>query len=261
VAGGFIETPVYTFTLPDLTCYQGNFIFYSWSLNCNLETFLPSRLKSSDLLLVCFYLNSNHPQVNAFPFNHFHKARWISGLNPLYMYKYEIVYVCPAACRRTHTSHHPEIRHGLLISPGLGTKPGDNPKCWPTSPPRPRPLLILTSLDQSAWDYFTIVNNKEKSKICKILMENVVFLSTKNWLCVTFRRLPSFSWERFDRAVLAYFPRAFRTSQLVGRGGHLSEALAPGNDRRWKLSASCGISWLDNLYIFFIKEHFSKNLK
>jgi hypothetical protein len=24
VAGGFIETPVYTFTLPDLTCYQGS---------------------------------------------------------------------------------------------------------------------------------------------------------------------------------------------------------------------------------------------
>ena len=29
----------------------------------------------------------------------------------------------------THTSHHPKICHGLLISPGLGTKPGGNPKC------------------------------------------------------------------------------------------------------------------------------------
>ena len=28
IAGGFIETPVYTFTLPDLTCYQGNLCNY-----------------------------------------------------------------------------------------------------------------------------------------------------------------------------------------------------------------------------------------
>ena len=51
------------------------------------------------------------------------------------LYKDESVYVCmcvcPAACRRTHTSHHPEIWHGLLISPGLGTEPGGDPKCWP----------------------------------------------------------------------------------------------------------------------------------
>ncbi len=40
------------------------------------------------------------------------------------------VYVCPAVCRRTHSSHHPKIWHGLLISPGLGTKPGGDPKCW-----------------------------------------------------------------------------------------------------------------------------------
>ncbi len=41
------------------------------------------------------------------------------------------VYVCPAACRRTYTTHHPEIWHGLLISPGLGTESGGDPKCWP----------------------------------------------------------------------------------------------------------------------------------
>jgi hypothetical protein len=35
------------------------------------------------------------------------------------------VYICPAACRRTHTSHHPKIWH----SPWLGTKPGGDPKC------------------------------------------------------------------------------------------------------------------------------------
>ena len=49
------------------------------------------------------------------------------------------MYVCPAACRWTHTSHHPEIWHGLLISPGLGTKAGGDPKCWPPGVP-----LIVT---------------------------------------------------------------------------------------------------------------------
>jgi hypothetical protein len=55
------------------------------------------------------------------------------------LYKDESVYgcmcVCPAACRRTHTSHHPKIWHGLLISPGLGTEPGGDPKCWPPGVP------------------------------------------------------------------------------------------------------------------------------
>jgi hypothetical protein len=37
--------------------------------------------------------------------------------------------VCPAACRRTHTSHHPKIWRGLLISPGLSTEQGGDPKC------------------------------------------------------------------------------------------------------------------------------------
>ncbi len=39
------------------------------------------------------------------------------------------VYVCLAACRRTYTSYHPEILRGLLISSGLRTKLGGNPKC------------------------------------------------------------------------------------------------------------------------------------
>ena len=71
--------------------------------------------------------------------------------------------MCPAACRRTYTTYHPEIWHGLLISPGLGTKPGGNPKCRPPAPPHPRPcpwlrsLLLFSSLDHSARDYFTIV--------------------------------------------------------------------------------------------------------
>ncbi len=51
--------------------------------------------------------------------------------------------VCPAACRRARTSHHPEIWHGLLISPGLGTEPGGNPKCQPPGVP---PILTLSEI-------------------------------------------------------------------------------------------------------------------
>ena len=41
------------------------------------------------------------------------------------------VCVCPAACRLTHTTNHPKIWRGLLISPWLGTEPGGDPKCLP----------------------------------------------------------------------------------------------------------------------------------
>ncbi len=41
------------------------------------------------------------------------------------------VYVC--------VCFHPEIWRGLLISPGLSTKPGGDPKCWPPGVP-----LIVT---------------------------------------------------------------------------------------------------------------------
>ncbi len=70
------------------------------------------------------------------------------------------VYVCVSgACRRTHTSHHPEIWHGLLISPrlGWGATPNVDPRPRPQPHPWPRPLLLLSSLDRSARDYFTIV--------------------------------------------------------------------------------------------------------
>ncbi len=102
----------------------------------------------------------------------------------------------PAACRRTHTSHHLEIWRGLLISPGLGTKLGGNSKCrHPGVPPlvtpseipwrvknwagaskqklllvvglydnilfvegspQPRAPRVVGPLDQSARDYFTM---------------------------------------------------------------------------------------------------------
>jgi hypothetical protein len=45
------------------------------------------------------------------------------------------VYVCQVAWRRTYTTNHPEIWHGLLIWPRLGTEPGGDPKCWPPGVP------------------------------------------------------------------------------------------------------------------------------
>ena len=56
---------------------------------------------------------------------------------------YVCVCVCPVACRRTHTSHHPEIWHGLLISPWLGTEPGSDPKCRPPGVP---PILTPSEI-------------------------------------------------------------------------------------------------------------------
>jgi hypothetical protein len=52
------------------------------------------------------------------------------------------MYVCTYVCmyvrrqgRRTYTTNHPEIWHGLLISPWLSTEPGGDPKCWPPGVP------------------------------------------------------------------------------------------------------------------------------
>jgi hypothetical protein len=53
------------------------------------------------------------------------------------------VCVCPAACRRTYTTYHPEIWHGLLISPGLRTKLGGDPKC---RPPRVHPIVTPSGI-------------------------------------------------------------------------------------------------------------------
>ncbi len=55
------------------------------------------------------------------------------------LYKDESVYVCmcvcPAACSLTHTTNHPKIWHGLLISSWLGTEQGGDRKCWPLGVP------------------------------------------------------------------------------------------------------------------------------
>jgi hypothetical protein len=74
--------------------------------------------------------------------------------SPNLLYKDESVYVCvcvcPAACRWTYTSHHPEIWHGLLISPWLGTEPGGDPKCWPPGVP---PLLTPSEITWRVKDW------------------------------------------------------------------------------------------------------------
>ncbi len=61
--------------------------------------------------------------------------------NLIYKGESMCVCVCPAACRRTHTSHQPKIWRGLLISPWLGTEPGGDPKCWPPGVP---PVVTLS---------------------------------------------------------------------------------------------------------------------
>ena len=70
------------------------------------------------------------------------------------------VCVCPAACCRTHTSHHPKIWHGLLISPGLGTEPGGNPKCWPPG------VLPIVTPSEKLWG----VNNWAGASKQKLLL-------------------------------------------------------------------------------------------
>jgi len=54
------------------------------------------------------------------------------------------VWVRAAGCL-IHPSHHAKFWHGLLISPGLETKPGVNPKFWPLGVP-----LIMT-LSEKPW--------------------------------------------------------------------------------------------------------------
>jgi hypothetical protein len=70
------------------------------------------------------------------------------------------MYVCPAACRRAHTTHHPEIWHGLLISPWLGTEPGGDPKCWPLGVP------LIVTLSENPWR----VNNWAGASKPKLLL-------------------------------------------------------------------------------------------
>ncbi len=75
------------------------------------------------------------------------------------------VCVCPAACRRTHTSHHPEIWRRLLISPGLGTEPGGNPKCQPPGIP---PIMTRLKFPEGLRIGWGPVNKSSSSgKVCQ----------------------------------------------------------------------------------------------
>ena len=59
------------------------------------------------------------------------------------IYKDESMCVCGSGGRRAHTSHHPKIWHGFLISPWLGTEPGGDPNCWPPGVP---PILTPSEI-------------------------------------------------------------------------------------------------------------------
>jgi hypothetical protein len=79
------------------------------------------------------------------------------------------MYVCPAACRRAHTTHHPEIWCGLLISPGLGTEPGSDPKCRPPGVP---PILTLSEISCRVKNWVGASKQKLLLRVglpCKIL--------------------------------------------------------------------------------------------
>jgi hypothetical protein len=56
VAGGFIETPVYTFTLPDLTCYQGYYTIHL--LLISLSFFLSAILSTNIFFYVEYSCHS-----------------------------------------------------------------------------------------------------------------------------------------------------------------------------------------------------------
>ncbi len=75
---------------------------------------------------------------------------------------YVCVYVCRCVCvyvRRPVAGHtqHITLKFGVVSSfyPGSELSQGATQNVDP--PPRPRPLLLIVSLDQSARDYFTIV--------------------------------------------------------------------------------------------------------
>ncbi len=61
-------------------------------------------------------------------------VKMVTSILSIYYIKMKVC-VCVCMCVRrpaaghTQASHHPEIWHGLLNSPGLGTELGSDPKC------------------------------------------------------------------------------------------------------------------------------------
>ncbi len=84
--------------------------------------------------------------------------------------------VCPAACRRTHTSHHPKIWRGLLISPGLGTEPGGDPKCRPPGVP---PILTPSEKPWRVKNWMGAI--KQKLLLGVGLYSKILFTGGSHW--------------------------------------------------------------------------------
>jgi hypothetical protein len=84
--------------------------------------------------------------------------------------------VCLAACRRTHTGHHPEIWRGLLISSGLGTEPGGNPKCRPPGVP---PTMTLSEIPQRVANWAGA--SKQKLLLWVGLYCRILFAGGSSW--------------------------------------------------------------------------------
>ncbi len=82
----------------------------------------------------CSYFSRRQPK--------YHTVSHLPNIQCISYIKMKVcVCVCPVACCRTHTSFHPEIWCGLLISPMLGTKLGGNYKCWPPGVP---PIVTMS---------------------------------------------------------------------------------------------------------------------
>ncbi len=139
------------------------------------------------------------------------------------------VYVCPAACRWTRTSYHPKIWRGLPILPGLRTKPGGDPKCRPRprSCPWPHPLLLLSSLDQSARGLF---HN------C-IVKQSRAALGSSRLQSIKYNIIIYFNWVYFLGpwlALLSSWTESFGDINNKLRWDALSEKLQPKNNAKFR---------------------------
>ncbi len=115
-------------------------------------------------------------KVNFFKDDNLIGSTWLLNIiwtNLLHKDKSVCVCVCmcvsPAACRRTHTTHHPKIWHGLLISPRLGTEPGGDPKFWPPGVP---PIVTRSEISWRVKNWVRVSKQKLLLGVglpCKIL--------------------------------------------------------------------------------------------
>ncbi len=126
------------------------------------------------------------------------------------------MYVCPAACRRTHTSHHPDIWQGLLISPWLGTEPGGDPKCQPPGVP---PIVALS---EKPWRVKNWVGaSKQKLLLGVGLLCKILFVggSPKPWA----RRVHPTKW-----GCMLWELGGGQQTKVAPRGGFVYQSLFVG---------------------------------